>query len=65
MEPEKAVSTQSKKGTAFAIALAPLGALAMKADKDMMDIVLGGMIVIALSVFLGIQALLTIKKKDA
>ena len=48
--------TVSKKQTAFALAIGPLGALAMKADKVMLDLYLAIIIVVALFGYLGVQA---------
>ena len=55
-------STTSKKGTAFSLAMAPLGALALSKDKTVYDLYLALIIVGALLGYLGVQAWLEAKK---
>ena len=55
-------STVSKKQNAYAMTIGPLGALAMKADKNMLDLYLAVIIVAALFGYLGVQAWLEAKK---
>ena len=56
--------TVSKKQNAFAMTIGPLGALAMKADKVMLDFYLAVLIVVALFGYLGVQAWLEARKKQ-